>query len=151
MRRLTVITDEDICRSDNRSQILLNFITIFSIIDIRKWLQMNEFCFILTIRSSLRPLLSTNHVEIPVAMTWKRKLITRTEFTIIIFTWNMIRSLGFIMQTWTAPSPTVAASLDEIPVTIHKSNTRSGAVQILEVLHRSSNITNLEDIRLAWW
>lgn len=43
------------------------------------------FCLMLTIRSILRPLLSTNQVVIPVAMIWEeKKLIIRTEFPILI-------------------------------------------------------------------
>lgn len=42
-------------------------------------------CLMLTIRSSLRPLLSINQVVIPVAMTWReKKIIMRTEFLTLI-------------------------------------------------------------------
>jgi len=41
-----------------------------------------------------------------------------------------------------APSPTVAASLDEIPVTTQKLNTISGAIEIREAIKLSSKSKN---------
>ena len=107
-------------------------------VDIRKRLGQIEFCCVLTIKSSLRPLLSTSHVAIPVAMTWKNTADNKSWIHnhYIYIKHDMQPRLCY--ATWTAPSPTVAALLDEIPVKIQKLDTISGAIQIREALQLSS-------------